>query len=48
MDIDTIGAALVVGGLALVCSGLIFLLPTPRKSSSHGGLIEEGRERVDV
>jgi hypothetical protein len=48
MEIDTIGVALIVGGLALLCSGLIFLLPTGRKvSSSQENPIEERRENVD-
>ena len=41
MDIDAIGAALMVGGFALLCSGLIFLLPTPRKPASDEGSDEE-------
>jgi len=41
MDVYTMGAALVVGGFALLCSGLIFLLPTPRKPSSDEGSDEE-------
>jgi hypothetical protein len=45
MDIDTIGVALIVGGLAFLCSGLIFLLPTGRTSQEAS--IEEDREKVD-
>jgi hypothetical protein len=48
MDIDTIGVALIVGGLAFLCSGLIFLLPTGRNvSSSQEDPIKERREKVD-
>jgi hypothetical protein len=48
MDIDTIGIALIVGGFAFLCSGLIFLLPTGRMdSSSWEDSIEKGREKVD-
>jgi hypothetical protein len=32
MDTHAIGLALIVGGAAFLCSGLIFLLPTGRSS----------------
>jgi hypothetical protein len=41
MDLEPIGAALIVGGLAFLCSGLIFLLPAGRKVSSPQDSIEE-------
>ena len=52
MDLEPIGAALIVGGLAFLCSGLIFLLPAGRKVSSpqdsiEENSIEERRDRVD-
>jgi len=47
MDTDTIGVALIVGGAAFLCSGLIFLLPTGRKVSSTQASVEESREEVD-
>jgi hypothetical protein len=47
MDTDTIGVALIVGGAAFLCSGLIFLLPTGRKPPSSDGSVEESREEVD-
>ena len=47
MDTHAIGLALIVGGAAFLCSGLIFLLPTGRKLSSSQGSIEEGQEKVD-
>ena len=31
---DTLGLALLVGGMAFLFSGLVFLLPTERKPSS--------------
>jgi hypothetical protein len=46
MDTHAIGLALIVGGAAFLCSGLIFLLPTGRKLSSSQGSIEEGQEKV--
>jgi len=32
---DSLGLALIVGGMALLCSGLIFLLPGPGASSAR-------------
>jgi len=46
MDTDNIGVALIVGGLAFLCGGLIFLLPVGRRASQDDS-IEEGRESVD-
>ena len=40
---NTIGIAMIVGGMAFLFSGLIFLLPTERKLSSSN----EKQERVD-
>jgi energy-converting hydrogenase Eha subunit G len=31
MDLDSVGTALIVGGAALVCSGLVFMLLVLRK-----------------
>ncbi len=53
---DEIGLALLVGGAALVCSGLIFSLPRPRRRSTvqedtdeiDRGLTEARRERGDI
>src|ERR1700754_627498 len=44
---DTLGLSLVVGGLAFLISGLIFLLPTGRKDSSRRAAIDENLEDVD-
>jgi len=46
MDSDSLGIALIVGGLAFLCGGLIFLLPVGRKASQDDS-IEENRESVD-
>lgn len=35
-DMEALGRAMVVGGAAFLCSGLIFLLPTKRKVSEAG------------
>ena len=43
---NTIGVAVIVGGMALF-SGLIFLLPTERKLSSSNESIEESREKIE-
>ncbi|MGB8603659.1 hypothetical protein [Bradyrhizobium sp.] len=40
---NTIGIAMIVGGMAFLFSGLIFLLPTERKLSSSN----EEQERID-
>jgi hypothetical protein len=39
---DTIGVAMIVGGAAFVCSGLVFMLPWPRYST-----VEEDIDEVD-
>jgi hypothetical protein len=40
---DDVGLALLVGGAALVCSGLIFTLPKPRRRSR----VQEDAEEID-
>jgi hypothetical protein len=42
---DNVALALIVGGAALLCSGLVFLLPSGRKR--RGESIDESRARVD-
>lgn len=44
---NTIGVAVIVGGMAPLFSGLIFLLPTERKLSSSNESIEESREKIE-
>jgi hypothetical protein len=46
MDTDSLGVALIVGGLAFLCGGLVFLLPVGRKASQDDS-IEHDRESVD-
>ena len=44
---DHVALALIIGGAALVCSGLVFLLPSGRKRLRRGETIDESRARVD-
>ena len=44
---DSVGIALIVGGMAFLASGLIFLIPTERKLSSSQVVFEESRERTE-
>jgi hypothetical protein len=44
---DILGTALIVGGAAFVCSGLIFLLPTERKVSEAEKSVQESLGEID-
>ena len=44
---DQLALSLIVGGAALICSGLVFLLPSGRKRPRRVETIEESRARVD-
>ncbi len=44
---DTLGLALIVAGAALLCSSLIFLLPTERKISSSRRSAEENLDEIE-
>ncbi len=44
---DTLGVALLVGGMAFLFSGLIFLLPTERKLSSRVESFENTQQQVE-
>ena len=44
---DPLGLALIVGGTALVMSGLVFLLPDPRKRRKQQETIEQSRAEID-
>jgi hypothetical protein len=44
---DSVGIALIVGGMAFLVSGLIFLIPTERKLSSSRETFEESQERTE-
>jgi hypothetical protein len=43
----TLGIALIVCGLTIVCASMIFLLIVGRESSSHQESFEETLERLD-
>jgi len=43
----TVGIALVVGGMALLFSGLIFLLPFPGKRSPPRESFEDSQQRIE-
>jgi hypothetical protein len=44
---DNLGVALLVGGMASLISGLIFLIPIERKLSSSQETVEESLERLE-
>jgi Na+-transporting methylmalonyl-CoA/oxaloacetate decarboxylase gamma subunit len=44
---DTLGLALLVGGMAFLFSGLVFLLPTERKLSSRMESFEDSQRRTE-
>jgi hypothetical protein len=44
---DTLGLALLVGGMAFLFSGLVFLLPTERKLSSRTESFEDSQRRTE-
>jgi hypothetical protein len=44
---DTVGTALIVGGFAFLCSGLVFLLPSERIFSSSKKSVEESRDEIE-
>jgi len=44
---DTLGLALIVGGAAFVCSGLVFLLPSERRASELEKSVQENLDEVD-
>ena len=45
---DNIGIALMVGGSALLCSGLIFLLPVGRGSSRSQASLEDSLNEIEA
>lgn len=47
MDISALGVSLMVGGLALVVSGLVFLLPITRQISGKNESFEESQARTE-
>jgi hypothetical protein len=44
---ETLGLALIVGGAAFLCSGLIFLLPSERRMISVDKSFQENLEEID-
>ena len=44
---DSLGVALLVGGMAFLISGLSFLIPIERKLSSSQETVEESLERLE-
>jgi hypothetical protein len=47
IEMNALGLALLVGGAALVVSGLVFLLPIRRKQLQQRETFQEGIERID-
>jgi hypothetical protein len=43
----TVGVALVVGGMALLCSGLIFLMPVRGRRSQPQESFEDSQNRIE-
>lgn len=43
-----LGLSMVVGGIAFLCSGLIFLLPTERRMSVRQQSFEESQEEIEL
>jgi hypothetical protein len=44
---DTLAVALLVGGMAFLFSGLLFLLPTERKISSRTESFEVSQQQIE-
>ena len=44
---NALGIALIVGGMAFLCSGLIFLPPKGRKRSSAHASFEQSQRQID-
>jgi acetolactate synthase small subunit len=44
---DTLGVPLLVGGMAFLFGGLIFLLPTERKRSSRIESLEDTQQQIE-
>jgi hypothetical protein len=44
---ETLGVALLIGGMAFLFSGLIFLLPTERKLSSRLESFEDSQQQIE-
>ena len=46
-EMNTLGVSLIVGGMAFLVSGLLFLLPTKRKPPQPIESFDESRERTE-
>jgi hypothetical protein len=44
---DILGIAMIIGGAALVCSGLMFLLPTERNISASERSVRESLDEIE-
>ena len=44
---ETLGVALLVGGMVFLFSGLVFLLPTERKLSSRMESFEDSQQQIE-
>ena len=44
---NTLGVASLVGGMAFLLNGLVFLLPTERKLSSHIESFEDSQQQIE-
>jgi hypothetical protein len=44
---DTVGMALVVGGMALLFSGLVFFLPDPGSGPAPTESFEDSQQRIE-
>ena len=44
---DTFGVALIAGGMAVLCSRLVFLVPVERKLSASQEPFEVNREQIE-
>ena len=47
MKMNPLGLALLIGGAALVVSGLVFLLPVRRKQIEQDETFQESIDRID-
>jgi hypothetical protein len=44
---DTLGFSLIVGGMAFLCSGMVFLLPTEREISSQKKSVQISQKQIE-
>jgi hypothetical protein len=46
-NMDTVGVALIVGGMAFLFSGLIFLIPTGASRAAPQDSLEDNQEQIE-